>query len=225
MSFSRIILHAGAASIIFYGYNGLKQLEVYPEMTAQYGGFWQYLTIQGIYLSGLTMVVSLMLDVFPMFGSLRPLKRLLLMFTLPLNVVISSIYWSLVLFLPAMILQKTKALSDDSPSYHAMIEMLFYIPLDMDLALHAVPAIALTLDFFLFERRYSHKAINVLAPLLAFAYTVWYGWWVERCGARNNGMFPYPFLTNNPFHTRLAIYAGAGLIAPLSFRLLNRMHT
>lgn len=87
-----------------------------------------------------------------------------------------------------MILQKTREISDDSPASKAMIEMLFYIPLDIDLALHAAPAIALTLDFFLFERKYSQKATYVLAPLVALVYAIWYGWWVERCGARNNGI-------------------------------------
>lgn len=224
MTLPRIILHAGGGGIIFYGYNSLKRLEVYPDTTAQYGGFWQYLTIQGIYLAGLTMVASLMLDLFPSIGMMKTIKRSLLMLTLPLNVVISLIYWSLILLLPAMILQKAKTLSDDSPSSNAMIEMLFYIPLDMDLALHAAPAISLALDFFLFERKYSRRVTNFVAPLLALAYTAWYGWWVEHCAAKNNEIFPYPFLTDNPFRIRLVIYAGAGLIAPLSFRLLNSLH-
>lgn len=47
MTLPRLILHTGAAGIIFYGYNSLKRLQVYPEMEALYGGFWQYLTIQG----------------------------------------------------------------------------------------------------------------------------------------------------------------------------------
>jgi hypothetical protein len=87
-----------------------------------------------------------------------------------------------------MVLQKAKNLSDVSPSSDAMVEMLFYLPLDMDLAMHVAPTVALTLDFFMFESRYSHKAVNTFAPLLALAYTVWYGWWVERCGDRNNGI-------------------------------------
>lgn len=140
-----------------------------------------------------------------------------------------------------MILQKTREISGDSPASKAMIEMLFYIPLDIDLALHAAPAIALTLDFFLFERKYSQKATYVLAPLVALVYAIWYGWWVERCGARNNGICmyllhasslmltlardPYPFLTDNPFSIRLGIYAGAGSIAPLSFWILNSIHS
>ena len=68
-----------------------------------------------------------------------------------------------------------------------MVEALVYIPLEMDLALHAAPAISLTLDFFLFESKYNRKATHLLAPLLALSYTVWYSWWAERCGAMNNG--------------------------------------
>jgi hypothetical protein len=79
MTFPRIALHAGAACIIFYGYEGVKGLQV---SRPEYGGLWRYLTIQGYRLSpplasiltkeidsiniaGLTMVVSLMVDVFP----------------------------------------------------------------------------------------------------------------------------------------------------------------
>lgn len=87
-----------------------------------------------------------------------------------------------------MILQKATESSDDSPSSNAMVEMFFYLPLDMDLALHAAPAIALALDFFLFERKYSRKATRILAPFLALVYTVGYGWWVEHCSAKNNGI-------------------------------------
>jgi hypothetical protein len=81
-----------------------------------------------------------------------------------------------------------KVIPDDSSSANAMIEVLFYTPLHLDLALHAAPAIALFLDFFLFERQYNRRATTIFAPLLASAFTVWYGWWVERCGAKNNGI-------------------------------------
>lgn len=36
---------------------------------------------------------------------------------------------------------------------------------------------------------------------------------------------PYPFLTDNPFEIRLAIYVGAGMLAFSSFWLINRVHT
>jgi len=104
-----------------------------------------------------------------------------------LNVAISLIYWTLKLLLPAQILQKSWALVDASSPSNAMIEALVYIPLEMDLALHAAPAISLTLDFFLFEGKYNRQATHLLAPLLALSYTVWYSWWAERCGAMNNG--------------------------------------
>lgn len=218
------MLHAGAAGIICYWYNNLKRLDALSEMTAQYGGLWQYLTIQGICLAALTMIVSLILDLFPFIRTLKTIKRSLLMLVLPLNVAISLIYWTLKLLLPAQILQKSWALVDASSPSNAMTEALVYIPLEMDLALHAAPAISLTLDFFLFEGKYNRKATHLLAPLLALSYTVWYSWWAERCGAMNNGAFPYPFLTVNPFPIRLVIYAGAGLIALFSFQLLNSLH-
>lgn len=49
----RLLLHAGGAGAIFYGYDRMKGLQIHQEMAAQYGGSWQYLTIQGyVYLHG-----------------------------------------------------------------------------------------------------------------------------------------------------------------------------
>lgn len=146
-------------------------------------------------------------------------------------------------------LQKA-ASSNSSTGDDPMAEMLMYIPLEMDIALHAVPALALALDFFLFERKYGRKSIRFLAPFVGCAYAVCYSCWVEHCSSKNNGIctwflrpglvvvlifilfwvfffpkVPYPFLTDNTFNARLWIYAGAGSIAPLSFWVLNSLHT
>jgi len=67
------------------------------------------------------------------------------------SVVIFLVYW--VLLLPAQILFKAKALTNGSSPSDAMTEILFYIPLKLDLALHVASAISLTLDF-LFESKY-----------------------------------------------------------------------
>lgn len=144
--------------------------------------------------------------------------------------------------MPAMILQVAM---DGSPSDAAM-GISPHVPLGLDIALHVVPATALLLDFFFFEHKYGPRTTKTLAPLLALAYAVGYGAWVEHCGAMNSGtctclssrdeavpwpllnwllLVPYPFLTNNPLNIRLWIYGGAGLIAPLFFWMLNSLHS
>lgn len=111
-----------------------------------------------------------------------------------LNVVISSIYWPLILFFPAAILRKAASNSAEN----TMTDTLMYIPLEMDLALHAVPAVALALDFYMFERKYGRKSTVFLAPLVAFAYAIWYGGWVEHCSSRNNGICMWPYTAPVP---------------------------
>lgn len=59
------------------------------------------------------------------------------------------------------------------------------IPLSVDLAMHAVPAITLTLDFFLFEKRYTRYQVTHIAPLAAILFGLWYVSWVEYCASYN----------------------------------------
>lgn len=114
------------------------------------------------------------------------------------------------------------------------------IPLRIDLALHAVPCLALLADFMIFERRYGRKAMIYVAPALTLLCTVWYGWWVELCASKNGTCaytsvsnnissflslaVPYPFLTQNPWEVRVRIYAGAGSLACIFFYALNALH-
>jgi len=128
--------------------------------------------------------------------------------------VISLIYWTLVILCPQLILQAPHA-TEMSP--------LIRIPLSLDLALHATPALSILADFFLFESKYQQKDVQVGAPITAAAFTLWYGVWVEHCG-KINGVFPYPFLTQNTLPVRVGIYLGAALLAISSFRIINNLH-
>lgn len=158
--------------------------------------------------------------------------------TQQLSVVISSIYWSLIILLPHLILPATAA-PNSSPSSPE----LYRIPLTLDLALHAVPCLSLVLDFFCFEKKYDKQNVKVGAPIAAFAFSLWYTLWVEHCAQKNNGIceyifacrvvrpralsilpVPYPFLTENDLTRRVGIYVGATFIAILSFRLINYLH-
>ena len=118
---------------------------------------------------------------------------------------------------------------------------VFRIPLHVDLGMHALPGVALVLDFMIFEKRYSDKTARRYALPVAVLATVLYTSWAEHCAkingtckvsssemsSRSNGYFlpvPYPFL-NTSFEIRLAIYAGATGIAYGSFRILNALHS
>lgn len=216
------MLHASAASAMSYGYRSLSSTPLDKWIRSQKGGHMQFLTIQGLAVAWVTMLLSLGNDIFPTVKSLRALKRALFMIAMPLSVVISTIYWSLLLFLPNLILRRESTNMESTSS--TAVPKFIRLDLNVDLALHAVPALTLLLDFILFERPYSHNAARRGAPLLSVLAALWYGSWVEYC-ASYNGMFPYPFLTENPLPIRMAIYFGACLLALLSFWALNSVHT
>jgi len=216
MSVIRLLFRGTAAAIMAYGFNSLHYLPINSFIESQKGGHFQYLTIQGLCVAWLTMVTSMAGDVFPSLTALRTIKRGLFMIAMPLAVVISTIYWTLMLFFPSLILQTDPSIASSTGE----APLLLRIPLRMDLALHATPALSLLADFVLFERKYTKKQALVGAPIVAGAATLWYSWWAEYC-ASFNGSFPYPFLTENPFEVRVYIYAGAGTLALVSFWAIN----
>jgi hypothetical protein len=149
------------------------------------------------------------------------------------------IYWTLIVFFPAVILQ---------PIPHSSLgdTVAFRLPLSIDLALHAAPAFTLLTDFVLFETKYSKRAL-ANTPFIISMFAIWYASWVERCARGNNGIcvftrsrfgrctslifncalsptVPYPFLTDNPFKYRLVIYTGTAVLAYSAFWTINRLH-
>ena len=67
----------------------------------------------------------------------------------------------------------------------------FRLDLSVDLALHAVPATTLLVDFIFFERRYSPREMKRDAPIMTFLMALWYGCWVEYCAKHNDGICKY----------------------------------
>jgi len=213
-----ILLHGSAAAIMAYGYNSLGTLDMDRWIKTQKGGHYQFLTIQGLAVAWLTMVLSLTGDLFPSFIVIKRVKRALLMVALPLAAVISSIYWTLILFLPELILQKDPNIEPSSPA------AMYFIPVHIDMSLHAAPGLTLLADFIFLEEKFSKNEAQFVAPTIVILSSIWYGTWVEYC-ASFNGNFPYPFLTENPFEIRIGIYTGAATIALLSFWIINSLHS
>ncbi|PPQ83341.1 hypothetical protein CVT25_003980 [Psilocybe cyanescens] len=209
----RTLIRGTSLGIMTYGYRSLGGLEIDEYMTQQYGGHLQYLTIQGLALVCLTMAMSL-----------RTAKRYLMVMAMPLSVVISSIYWTLISLFPHLIIPQT-ASESTAPNSSSMSPEIFRIPIYIDLALHAVPCISLLVDFFFFEKKYNSQEVKIGAPTAAVGFSIWYVLWVEHCARMNNGNFPYPFLTDNTLGIRIGIYVGATFIAMFSFKLINKLHS
>ncbi|TEB31282.1 hypothetical protein FA13DRAFT_1764169 [Coprinellus micaceus] len=212
-----------AAAIMISGFVRIGNLKIDAFIQSQYGGHSQYLTIQGLWIAVATMILGVLLSIFSFLNFLRPLRRYLFVTAMPLSVVISSIYWTLLVFFPHLIVASIQ--QPGAPSSSSEAPAPFYLPLSIDLALHAAPAIALATDFFAFESKYTEKEVRTAVPTIMVAYTLFYSSWVEFCATKNDGNFPYPFLTISPPGVRLLIYAGAGVLGAVSFRVLNSLHS
>lgn len=105
-----------------------------------------------------------------------------------LAVVISTIYWTLLAFVPQLILRPDPAFT--VPTSSSTVPPLIRIPLKMDLAMHAAPAISLLIDFVFFERKYGKREALYGATAVAAMAGLWYACWVEYC-AQQNGVCTY----------------------------------
>ncbi|PIL24148.1 hypothetical protein GSI_13901 [Ganoderma sinense ZZ0214-1] len=219
--FFPFLLHTTAVAVMVYGYLHLPDVVGTMQMDKIKGGHFQFLTIQGLCVACIAMVLSVACDLIPSAKILRTAKRAVLMSALPLSIVISAIYWTLLLTMPHMIL--TESPSERMPTSSHTVPELERLDLTTDLALHAAPAISLIVDFYALEPKYPKFASRYGSVVVAAILGTWYACWVEYC-ASFNGMFPYPFLTYNPFNIRVAIYFGASLFAALAFMVMNALH-
>ncbi|ORX39694.1 FAR-17a/AIG1-like protein [Kockovaella imperatae] len=218
------LFHSCTAGQMLNGFLGLNAIARDNKVEAQYGGFLQYLTIVGLFISITAMLLSSMKDLVPSLRKLHRIKRGLLLFALPVEIVIASIYWPLAIFAPSLMFPKSpEDVSSPVPSSVPATDLLFKIPLNMDLSMHALPAFALLFDFFFLEKKYTPPASTIGAPLLALTFGTLYGVWVEHC-ATINGKFPYPFLNVMDFIPRVILYITATFGSLFAFWGLNGLH-
>ncbi|CAD6566640.1 MAG: hypothetical protein TREMPRED_002876 [Tremellales sp. Tagirdzhanova-0007] len=213
-------------------FTALRRFALSSVVEPQYGGFFQYLTIIGLLVSAFLMIVAAFNDLLPAVKALKTLKRGLMLFAMPVEIVVASIYWPLVLFAPSLMFPSKPVDSATEPSSQTA-DLLFRIPLWMDLSMHAVPALVLLLGksfhttvpryFFFVERRYTRPSSTVGAASLAVSFGTVYSLWVEYC-ATINGRFPYPFLNVMSPVQRVAMYVGSTIGALLTFWQLNALH-
>ncbi|EJU05567.1 hypothetical protein DACRYDRAFT_20009 [Dacryopinax primogenitus] len=222
-----LLFHGTAASIMLWAYNSLSLSPMHPLIMARKGGHWGFLTIQGLVFASITIWLGLICDLLPSFAVAKTGKRYFQMISIALACTISCIYWGLILTAPHLILPRLPV-GDNSfgfiPGETTGELVVVYIPLHLDLALHAVPGISMALDFLLFEKKYTWHEMWMQAPGMVLLFVFWYGGLTEYLGELNDGIFPYPFLTVNPLPIRVAIYCGAGTLAYLSFLFLNAIH-
>ncbi|KAI5987326.1 FAR-17a/AIG1-like protein [Pisolithus marmoratus] len=135
------------------------------------------------------IMFSLVQDVFPsMRRYLHPLRRALSVVFLPMGFVVSSVYWSLRLFAPSLILFPADVSTTTSSPVHGLVKL----PLLPDLAMHLAPVLSLLTDFVFFETKFSSRQMAI-APVIMVAYATVYVAAVEYFAAQNG----FSFLVTN----------------------------
>ncbi|KAI5453096.1 hypothetical protein NCC49_006125 [Naganishia albida] len=224
--FTGIIFHVLSAAIMANGFVALLQLGMTEWINGQVGGHFQFLTIDGLWLTIITCLLGGMGEMLPGVPLLRSLKRAFLSIALPVELTIATIYWGLILLAPGLIVPDMADVSKDTSgpvTSSSSAPQLLRIPMWIDVCIHGVPAVVLVIDFFVREKKYKPPVSTwgavVLSAIAGSAYTVW----VEYCASYND-RFPYPFLPSDSFGARLAIYVGATGFAYLAFKFLNGLH-
>ncbi len=110
----------------------------------------------------------------------------------PLEVLISTLYWSLRLIDPALVVQPELDL-----------------PLLPDLGFHAVPSLLLVIDLLFLSPPWTITALPAIGVSGVIAFAYWF--WIEVCYA-HNGFYPYPLFTMLNRSQRVGLFCGSALL-------------
>ena len=141
-----------------------------------------------------------------MFGStaLFRLKNTLSMCNTPLEVLVSILYWTLRVW-----------------DKDLVVPTWAQLPLLPDLSFHAVPSVALTLDFLLLSPPWTITLRQTLSLTGVLAFSYWL--WVEQCFA-HNAYYPYPIFELVGFEGRLGLFAMSAVVMTGSTALLKELY-
>lgn len=180
--------------------NALNHM-VLPESLAK-GGHIQFLTNISYVATFIYFWVSVVyhLSQSPTIGSI---KKYFSAVAVCLECIVATVYWSLRLFAPELIVQKNQV-----------------VPLDVDLLIHAMPIAFLLIDYFYFCERWQIN--NFVALLIMSTLTAAYWFWLQNLIGLD-GVYPYPFL-NVPVPQRAVIFAAVGGVAYIFFLACKYLH-
>ncbi|CAB4392107.1 unnamed protein product [Rhizophagus irregularis] len=176
----QLILHALGIASFTYSFAILPSLNRYENMIFQF----THLTIVGLLFSLVAFVFALLYDLFSTVKVISFLKTWFMVVTVPLEGLISILYWGLIIYDETLLLDKPR------------------LPILIDLGFHLIPAVCLWTDFLFFtkEFRKSHSHIFYLL-LFAFSYAVWIQFYFV-----NYGTWPYPILSKLETQQRIGFY-------------------
>lgn len=194
------------------------------ELSRQFGGHYQFLTNISLVLTFATLLLGMTRAVSPSLPITRELKTVASAITMPIEVIVSILYWSVLAIDPDLLIPQRKVADPLNPGQFIMETVR--LPILTDLCMHAFPAILLSVDFLAFSPPFPIRRPNRLTswPILATAIsTIVYCLWAELCKA-NNGYYPYPLLSILSTPKRLVLYAGCALTMSIVLLTTDVLH-
>lgn len=168
-----------------------------------YGWHFQYLTIIGLSLASVTFALGSLSDV-----TLSPrvfvVKNVVSVTAAPLEVLITTLYWSLRAIDPALVVVPELEL-----------------PLLPDLGFHAAPTAFLLVDLLFLSPPWTVSALPAVAVSAVIAFAYWF--WIEVCYARN-GFYPYPLFAILNTAQRVGLFGASALLMAASTLTLKWLY-
>lgn len=132
----------GLASCSF-AFSQFKHLEAITgsAITKQFGGHYQFLTNISLFLTFVTLLLSLSHTLSPSLPFTRELKTLASIMTMPMEVLVSILYWTVLAIDPKLLIPQKRV--DDPLNPGQFVMETIRLPLMVDLSMHAFPAILL----------------------------------------------------------------------------------
>ena len=200
MAVSALILSISFLVSSISALNTLAALPLPDEL--KHAGQYQFLTNIALSLSTAYAAINIY---HSLTGKASTLKEYSSATVLPLNFIVSLVYWSLRICFTNLII------ADNVEKY---------IPLSLDLKIHLLPLLYTALDYFLLMDPWSidSKTAYIIVSSLAILYWAWLHLLMDESSS-----YPYPFL-NVSTGNRILICVLISLIAFATFLSAKRLH-
>ncbi|KAK9473319.1 FAR-17a/AIG1-like protein [Dipodascopsis tothii] len=195
LSSSVTVMYAAGAYSFFINYQ--KVAAQIQGLTGVPGTQFQYLTVIALLASLVIQVLAVSAVVLD-YTAIWRVKNELLCYVAPLELLVSVVYWSVMLY-------------DRNLMIPPGLDPSRMLSLWTDLSIHLVPTLFLVSDFLLYSPRPTTKPLIHLGVCIALAQVYWTI--LHRVHAITNS-YPYPFLELASQMLRVVIFcAGAGMVS------------
>jgi hypothetical protein len=170
-------------------------LSINSPTAASFGWHFQYLTVLGLLLTAITLLASMLNS---------DAKQLLLGVTVPVESLVTSMYWSLALYDPALV----------------VLDASIGIPLLVDLCFHLFPFLAVATELFVYTPEFKASQVHVV---VLSVLSVVYGVWAHVCFYMN-GYWIYPFLTHLSDEYRIGFFVVGSVLGVVAYGVAAQLH-